>query len=60
MIRSTRLLGLVNTMDPKLVAAAVGMDPQATLIYLSDRIDGPRFVAGGDGQKLISDQSTYG
>ncbi|MFC8263877.1 tyrosine-type recombinase/integrase [Streptomyces sp. NPDC057291] len=42
MIRSTRLLDLVNTMDPKLVAAAFGMDPQATLIYLSDRIDETR------------------
>ncbi|CDR18165.1 hypothetical protein [Streptomyces iranensis] len=29
MIRSTRLVDLVNTMDPKLVAAAFGMDPQA-------------------------------
>ncbi|MFE2423420.1 hypothetical protein [Streptomyces hokutonensis] len=42
MIRSTRLLDLVNTMDPKLVAAAFGMDPQATLIYLSDRVDETR------------------
>lgn len=39
MIRSTRLVDLVNTMDPKLVAAAFGMDPQATLIYLADHID---------------------
>ncbi|MEV7020273.1 hypothetical protein [Streptomyces sp. NPDC093991] len=39
MIRSTRLVDLVNTMDPKLVAAAFGMDPQATLVYLSDHID---------------------
>ncbi|MFE0511359.1 tyrosine-type recombinase/integrase, partial [Streptomyces sp. NPDC058964] len=38
-IRSTRLVDLVNTMDPKLVAAAFGMDPQATLIYLADHID---------------------
>ncbi|MEU8824900.1 hypothetical protein [Streptomyces sp. NPDC048636] len=30
---------LVDTMDPKLVAAAFGMDPQATLIYLADHID---------------------
>ncbi|WP_246094945.1 hypothetical protein [Streptomyces roseicoloratus] len=42
MIRSTRLLDLVNTMDPKLVAATFGMDPQATVIYLSDRIDETR------------------
>jgi hypothetical protein len=42
MIRSTRLVDLVNTMDPKLVAAAFGMDPQATLIYLADRVDPER------------------
>lgn len=29
---------LVNTLDPKLVAAALGLDPQAPLIYLADRI----------------------
>jgi len=39
MIRCTRLLDLVNTMDPKLVAAAFGMDPEATMIYLADHID---------------------
>ncbi|MFE6760349.1 hypothetical protein ACFVDQ_43325 [Streptomyces sp. NPDC057684] len=39
MIRSTGLVDLVNTMDPKLVAAAFGMDPQDTLIYLADHID---------------------
>ncbi|MBP2056476.1 hypothetical protein J2Z21_009494 [Streptomyces griseochromogenes] len=39
MIRSTRLIDLVNAMDAKLVAAAFGMDPQATLIYLADRVD---------------------
>lgn len=46
-IRSTRLVDLVNTMDPKLVAAAFGRDPQATLICLADHVDpgrlpGPR------------------
>ncbi|MEV0210657.1 hypothetical protein AB0H97_36265 [Streptomyces sp. NPDC050788] len=35
----TRLVDLVNTMASKLVAAAFGMDPQATLIYLADHID---------------------
>ncbi|MEU5547792.1 site-specific integrase, partial [Streptomyces sioyaensis] len=39
MIRSTRLVDLVNTMDPKLVAAAFGMDPQAAMIYLADHVD---------------------
>ncbi|MEV7230915.1 hypothetical protein AB0M79_28415 [Polymorphospora sp. NPDC051019] len=37
-IRSTRMVDLVNTLDPKLVAAALGLDPQAPLIYLADRI----------------------
>ncbi len=41
-IRSTRLVDLVNTMDPKLVAAAFGMDPQATLFYLADHPDPTR------------------
>ncbi|MGW1761532.1 hypothetical protein [Streptomyces mirabilis] len=38
-LRCTRLADLVNTLDPKLVAAAFGMDPEATMIYLADRID---------------------
>ncbi|MYZ34160.1 site-specific integrase, partial [Streptomyces sp. SID4917] len=38
-IRCTRLLDLVNSMDPKLVAAAFGMDPEATMIYLADHVD---------------------
>ena len=38
-LRSTRLIDLVNTMDPKLVAAAFGMDAESVLIYLADRID---------------------
>ncbi|MFC9285834.1 hypothetical protein [Streptomyces sp. NPDC057052] len=41
-IRSTRLVDLVNTIDPKLVAAAFGMDPQAALIYLADHVDSGR------------------
>lgn len=44
MIRSTRLVDLVNTLDPKLVAAALGLDPQAPLIYLADRIDPDRLA----------------
>lgn len=42
MLRSTRLVDLVNTMDPKLVAAAFGMDPEATMIYLADYVDATR------------------
>jgi hypothetical protein len=42
MIRNTRLVDLVNTMDAKLVAAAFGMTPEATMIYLADHIDATR------------------
>ncbi|WP_206281770.1 hypothetical protein [Streptomyces agglomeratus] len=34
----------MNSIDPKLVAAAFGMDPQATLIYLADRVDPGRVL----------------
>ncbi|MFF5293049.1 hypothetical protein [Paractinoplanes globisporus] len=37
--RSTRLVDLINTLDPKVVAADMGLDTQAPLIYLADRID---------------------
>jgi hypothetical protein len=36
MLRSTRLVDLVNTMDHKLVAAAFGMDPEGVMIYHAD------------------------
>ncbi|MFC6987219.1 hypothetical protein [Streptomyces cirratus] len=51
MIRSTRLVDLVNTMDPKLVAAAFGMDPQATMIYLGDHVDEGRLPASETSRK---------
>jgi hypothetical protein len=41
-LRVTRLADLVNTMDPKLVAATFGMDPQGVLIYLADHVDAGR------------------
>ncbi|MFM9700235.1 tyrosine-type recombinase/integrase [Streptomyces europaeiscabiei] len=41
-LRCTRLADLVNTLDPKLVAAAVGMDPEGVMIYLADRVDEQR------------------
>jgi site-specific recombinase XerD len=44
-VRSTRLLDLVNTMDPKLVAAAMGMTAEATVGYLTDRVDPDRLPA---------------
>lgn len=42
MLRCTRLADLVNTMDPKLVAVAFGMDPEAAMIYLADHVDPTR------------------
>lgn len=41
-LRSTRLVDLVEGMDPKLVAAAFGMNPEGVLIYLADHIDEQR------------------
>jgi site-specific recombinase XerD len=45
MLRSTRLIDLVNSMDPKLVAAAFGMDAEGVMIYLADRVDPGRLPA---------------
>jgi integrase len=39
MLRCTRLADLVNTMDPKLAAAAFGMNPEGAMFYLADHID---------------------
>jgi integrase len=44
MLRCTRLADLVNTMDPKLVAAAFGMNPEGVMIYLADRVDDSRLA----------------
>ena len=41
-VRCTRLAALVNTIDPKLVAAAFGMDTQRVMYYLTDRVDNTR------------------
>lgn len=38
-LRSTRLADLVNTLDPKLVAAALGMDPEGVMIYFAVHVD---------------------
>ncbi len=46
MLRCTRLADLVNTMDPKLVAAAFGMNPEGVMIYLADHIDPGRLPFG--------------
>ena len=41
-LRSSRLLALVSTADPKLVATAFGMTYDAVTPYLADRIDPTR------------------
>jgi hypothetical protein len=38
MLRCTRLADLASTMDPKLVAAAFGMNPEGVMIYLADHV----------------------
>ena len=38
-VRCTRLAALVNTIDPKLVAAAFGLNHQGVMFYLADRVD---------------------
>jgi hypothetical protein len=44
-VRCTRLADLVNTIDPKLVAAAFGMKPESVMYYLADCVDEPRLAA---------------
>ena len=43
-VRCTRLAALVNTTDPKLVAAAFGMNTQGVTFYVADRVDNTRLV----------------
>jgi hypothetical protein len=50
MLRCTRLAGLVSTKDPKLVAAAFGMNPEGVMICLADRVDEPRLAAARPGR----------
>ena len=38
-MRVTRLAELASTMDPKLVAAALGLSPEGVLDYIRDRVD---------------------
>lgn len=46
----TRLADLVNTMDPKLVAAAFGMNPEGVMIYLADHVDSGRLATDASGK----------
>jgi site-specific recombinase XerD len=41
-LRSSRLLAMINTADPKLVATAFGMTRDAVTAYLADRVDAAR------------------
>lgn len=41
-LRSSRMLGLLSTADPKLVATAYGMTYDAVTAYLADRVDPTR------------------
>jgi integrase len=43
-LRCTRLADLVNTLDPKLVAAAFGMKPEGVMFYLADHVDPSRLT----------------
>ena len=43
-LRCTRLADLVNTLDPKLVAAAFGMKPESVMFYLADHVDDGRLA----------------
>jgi len=43
-LRSSRLLAMVNTADPKLVAEAFGMTRDAVTAYLADRVDPTRLA----------------
>jgi hypothetical protein len=44
-LRCTRLADLVNTIDPRLVAAAFGMNPEGVMFYLADYVDQARLPA---------------
>jgi site-specific recombinase XerC len=41
-VRCTRLAALINSTDPKLVAAALGMNTQGAMFYLADHVDDGR------------------
>jgi len=45
-VHCTRLADLVNTIDPKLVAAVFGMKPESVMYYLADHVDDGRLPVG--------------
>jgi hypothetical protein len=52
-LRSTRLVEMATRSDPKLIAAAFGMQPEGVMIYLADHVDPGRLSSlaqrGGPG-----------
>jgi hypothetical protein len=52
-LRVTRLADLVNTMDPKLVAATFRMNPEGVMIYLADHVDTGRLAVGADAGPVL-------
>jgi hypothetical protein len=60
MLRCTRLADLVNTTDPKLVAATFGMNPEGVMIYLADHVDAGRMPEPGSGHYLPKATSPTG
>jgi hypothetical protein len=47
--RNTRLTDLAATLDPKILAAAFGMDPEGALYYSADRVDAQRITVKSTG-----------
>ena len=52
--RNTRLVDLAASLDPKILATAFGLDPQAALYYAADSVNHGRIVTSkrGDGPNL--------
>ena len=44
-LRSTRLVDLVISLDPKLVAESLGMDANGLLDYIADDVDAGRLTS---------------
>jgi site-specific recombinase XerD len=44
-LRATRITDLITALDPKVVAVALGMDPEGVLTYLRDDVDTVRLPA---------------
>jgi hypothetical protein len=50
----TRLADLVNTLDPKLVAAAFGMKPEGVMFYLADHVNDGRLQTSRPENRIIA------